>query len=172
MVFELQLVLKKVPRTCRRPIRTAYMAIHITGLCNRKPSLGGEDEIGKVEHLCYEIFQRRKAARRRFVIARLLLWMGIGASVLGAVNPTIEWLAPDFWTSVLAGMPGVVLLLMHIFKYDARAESHKRKQRRLEAVYKGLVFDGGRTKDASALLTIQAEESKNSSGRRGREPPC
>ena len=148
------------------------MAIHITELCDRKPSLGRKEEIDEVEYLCYEIFQCRKAAKRRFVIARLLLWIGIGASVLGAVNPTTEWLAPDVWTSVLAGMPGVVLLLMHRFKYDARAESHKRKQQGLEAVYKGLVFDGGRTKDASALLTIQSEESESSRGRRGREPTC
>ena len=143
------------------------MAIHITELCNRKPSLGGKEEIDAIEYLCYQIFQHRKAAKRRFVIARLLLWMGIGASVLGSVNPTTEWLAPDIWTSVLAAMPGVVLLLMHIFKYDATAESHKRKQQSLEAVYKGLVFDGGRTKDASALLTIQSEELESSRGRAG-----
>ena len=134
------------------------MTIHSTELCSPKPSLGGKEEIDEVEYLCYEIFQRRKIAKRRSIIARLLLGMGIGASVFGAVNPTTEWLAPDVWTSVLAGMPGVVLLLMHIFRYDARAKWHKHKQQSLDALYKHLVFDGGSANETSVLLMIIAEE--------------
>ena len=57
------------------------MTIHSTELCSPKPSLGGKEEIDEVEYLCYEIFQRRKIAKRRSIIARLLLGMGIGASV-------------------------------------------------------------------------------------------
>jgi hypothetical protein len=174
MVFELCQVLETRRAHAGPANWTAWMAARITDLGRQRgsahdsaPNSAEIEEPDAVEYLCYEIFRYRKAAKRRFIVGRFLLSVGIGASVLGIVNSTTGWLAPDAWTSVLAAVPGVVLLLMQIFKYDAGAEWHKRKQQSLEALYKSFVFDGASTEDASALLAIISEELDSARGPRG-----
>jgi hypothetical protein len=150
------------------------MATRITELSRERgaahdsaPNSAEIEDLDAVEYLCYKIFRYRQAAKRRFIVGRFLLCMGIGASVLAIANSTTRWLAPDAWTSVLAAVPGVVLLLMQIFKYDARAEWHKRQQQSLEALYKSFVFDGASTEEASALLATISEELDSARGPRG-----
>ena len=89
----------------------------------------------------------------------------------GTVNPTTKWLASAAWTSVLAAMPGVVLLLMHIFEFDARAEWYKRRQQSWTSLRKPC-FRGEEHQRCIALLTITSEELESSRGRRVWEPPC
>jgi hypothetical protein len=174
MVFELARYSKRAERIAGPAHWTAWMATRITDLSRQRgaahdsaPNSAEIEEPDAVEYLCYEIFRYRKAAKRRFLVGRFLLCVGIGARVLGIVNSTTRWLAPDAWTSVLAAVPGIVLLLTQIFKYDARAEWHKRQQQSLEALYKRFVFDGASPEEASALLATISEELDTSTGPRG-----
>lgn len=174
MVFELCQVLETRRAHAGPANWTAWMAARITDLSRQggsphasAPNSAEIEETDAVEYLCYEIFRCRKAAKRRFILGRFLLCVGIGASVLGIVNSTTRWLAPDAWTSVLAAVPGVVLLLMQIFRYDFRAEWHKCKQQSLEALYKSFIFNGASTEEVSALLAIISEEWDSARGPRG-----
>jgi hypothetical protein len=144
------------------------MAINITQLSeprsaaqDRAPRPGELEEEGAIECLCYQILDQRKIAKHKFIVAQMLFVVAVTASVLGTVNPATRWLAPDVWTSVLAAVPGIVLLTMHIFNYDPRSQSHKRKQQSLEALYKGLVFEGRSVREISALLSVISSEMKN-----------
>jgi hypothetical protein len=148
------------------------MAINITQLSeprkaaqDRAPGPGESEESGAIECLCYQILEHRKAAKRKFILARVLFVVAVTASVLGAVNPATGWLAPDVWTSVLAAVPGIVLLIVHIFNYDPRSQSHKRKQQSLEALYRDLVFKGRSAQETSALLSVISEELEGVRGR-------
>jgi hypothetical protein len=148
------------------------MAINITQL--REPRRAAQDraprsteleESGAIECLCYQILEHRRVAKRKFIVAQVLFVVAVAASVLGAVNPATGWLAPDLWTSVLAAVPGIVLLIMHIFNYDPRSEAHKRKQQSLEAIYRGLVFEGRSAQETSALLSVISEGLEGVRGR-------
>jgi hypothetical protein len=148
------------------------MAINITQLSeprraapDRAPRPGELEESGAIECLCYQILEHRKVAKRKFIAAQVLVVVAVTASVLGAVNPATGWLAHDAWTSVLAAVPGIVLLIMHVFNYNPRSEWHRRTQRSLEALYRGLVFERRSTHEISALLTAISEGVKSSRGR-------
>jgi hypothetical protein len=63
------------------------------------------------------------------------------------------WLIADEWTSILAAIPGMVLLTMNTFKYEERFKWHKLKQLKLEAVQRALIFEGKTVQETSDLLT-------------------
>ena len=147
------------------------MAINITRLSEPRsaaqdrapqPSQSEEDAI---ECLCYQILKQRKAAKNRFAIAQVLFVVAVAASVLGTVNPVTGWLAPDVWTSVVAAVPGIVLLILRVFNYNPRSEWHRRTQRSLEALYRGLVVEGRSAQEISARLSVISEELEGVRGR-------
>jgi hypothetical protein len=93
-------------------------------------------------YLIGESGQREWAARRKSILAHLLFGTAIAASALGTMNPMAGWLIADEWTSILAAIPGMVLLTMNTFKYEERFKWHKLKQLKLEAVQRALIFEG------------------------------
>jgi hypothetical protein len=148
------------------------MAINITQLGEPRsaaqdhaPRPGDLEEGGAIECLCYQILKQRKLAKGKFIVAQALFVVAVAASVLGTMNPVTGWVAPDVWTSVLAAVPGIVLLTMHVFNYDPRSEWHRRTQRSLEALYRGLVFEGRSTREISVLLTAISEGVESSRSR-------
>jgi hypothetical protein len=109
-------------------------------------------------YLDKEIRQHQNAARLKSWTAQILFWGAIASSAIGAVNPDTDWFPSDAATSILAAIPGVVLLIMNTFKYDARSRWHKLKQRKLEGLYRGLAFEKKGTQETSAALTATLEE--------------
>jgi hypothetical protein len=109
-------------------------------------------------YLDKEIRQHQSAARLKSGIAQFLFWGAIAASAIGTVNPATKWFPSEAAISILAAIPGVVLLIMNTFKYDARSKWHKLKQRKLDGLYRGLAFENKGTEETSAALTKALEE--------------
>ena len=113
-------------------------------------------------YLDKEIHQHQNAARVKSFTAQILFWGAIAASAIGTVNPATKWFPSEASISVLSAIPGVVLLIMNTFKYDAKSKWHKLKQRKLEGLYRGLVFEKKGTEECSiALTTILEDLDKN-----------
>jgi hypothetical protein len=110
------------------------------------------------DYLNKEIRQHQNAARFKSGIAQFLFWGAIAASFIGTVNPATKWFPSGAAISILAAIPGVVLLIMNTFKYDARSKWHKLKQRKLDGLYRGLAFENKGTEETSAALTLALEE--------------
>ena len=108
--------------------------------------------------LAKEISEHKWAARVKSWIAQLLFWGAIAASAISTVNAATKWFSSEAATSILSAIPGVVLLIMNTFKYDAKSKWHKLKQRRLEGLYRGLAYENKGTVETSAALTRVLDE--------------
>ncbi len=111
-----------------------------------------------LNYICKEIDQHKWAARWKSGIAQAVVLLAIVTSTLAAVNAaTKSDLFGGVVGIVLAAVPGAALLFARTFKYETRAKWHKLKQRKLEAFYRELKFQGADTADVSRRLSTTLE---------------
>lgn len=92
-------------------------------------------------------------ARANYFFAYVLLAIAVASSVVASIGVASGLLAPAV-AALLAAIPGVVLLTIGTFKFEARADWWYGKHHGLDALYRGLVFEGRTAADVSRDLTV------------------
>jgi len=108
-------------------------------------------------YLSKEIAQHQFTARLKNSTAQLLFLSVIVISALGLVNPGTKWFGTDGLT-VLAVVPGIILLICNTFKFEQGSKWNKLKQRKLEALYRRLVFEDAPIDEISKEVSTELEK--------------
>jgi hypothetical protein len=108
-------------------------------------------------YLQKEIKQHQFSARIKNITAQLLFLLVIIVSGLGLLNSATNWFEKKGLT-VLAVIPGIIVLITNTFKFEARAKWNKLKQRKLEGLYRKLQFENASVEDVSKEMTIELEK--------------
>ena len=104
-----------------------------------------------------EINQHKNAARFKSAITQLLFWISISASALAGLNLATKYFDVT-GVSILATIPGIVLIINNTFKYSAQARWHKLKQKKFLGLRNQLEYEGQSVDVVSKSLTaLEAE---------------
>jgi hypothetical protein len=109
------------------------------------------------KYLDDEIHQHQLAARIKNVLAQLLFLVVIAVSGLGLINESTHWFS-GAELSGLSAIPGIILILTNTFKFEARSKWNKLKQRKLEGLYRKLIFENIPVEQISKEITIELEK--------------
>ncbi len=110
-----------------------------------------------VTYLEKEIKQHESACKIKNVIAQLLFFIIIIVSALGLINPGTDWFTMK-GMSIIAALPGIILIFSNTFKFEARSKWNKLKQRKLEGLLNKLKFEGASVSEISKEMRIQLEK--------------
>jgi len=113
-----------------------------------------------LQELEKEIAQHKAAARFKSAITQILFWTSILASGLAGINIATKWFLVE-GVSILAAIPGVVLLIHNTFNYSAKARWHKLKEKKFLALRNQLKFQNQPADVVSKNLAILEEELEN-----------
>jgi hypothetical protein len=110
-----------------------------------------------VQYLEKEAKQHQTGCRIKNFIAQLLFLTIIIFSALGLVNTGTKFfnLAE---MSVIAAMPGIILILANTFKFDERSKWNKLKQRKLEGLLSKLKFENATVEEISKEMREELEK--------------
>ena len=104
-----------------------------------------------------EISQHQNAARIKGLTAHFLFGVVIVTSAVGLMNAAFNWFSKEVLSGI-AVIPGIALITSSTFKFEARSRWNKMKQRKLEGLYRRLVFENESVSDISKELTKVLEE--------------
>lgn len=110
-----------------------------------------------VRYLEKEIKQHQSACRLKNVIAQLLFLVIIIFSALGLINTGTDWFDIK-QMSIIAAMPGIILIFSNTFKFEARSKWNKLKQRKLEGLLNKLKFEGASVAEISKEMREELEK--------------
>lgn len=99
----------------------------------------------------------RRHARNNYHAAYGTTLIAVGASFIAGLSIAADWLPKD-WLIVIAAIPGGVLILNNSLKFEIRSHWHWRKYYALDAIVRGLDYEGLQEKDASGKLTAVNRE--------------
>jgi hypothetical protein len=96
-------------------------------------------------------------ARVNYFVAYALLAVAVGASATSAIA-----VASDAWTkevnAILASLPGIIVLATSTFRFEARADWWWSKHHAIDALHRGLTFEGKSDSEVSRELTAFLRE--------------
>ena len=122
------------------------------------PNVDSTEKVSKLlKEIEKEINQHKQSARIKGISTQVLFWISILASGLAGVNLATKWFAVE-GVSVLATIPGIVLIINNTFKYSAQARWHKLKEKTFLGLRNQLEFEGKSVAEVSAGFTDAEKE--------------
>jgi hypothetical protein len=110
-----------------------------------------------VKYLEKEAKQHQSACRTKNFLTQLLFFAIIICSALGLVNTKLPFIdLPEM--SIIAAMPGVLLIVSNTFKFSERSKWHKLKQRKLEGLLSKLKFENATVEEISKEMREELEK--------------
>lgn len=106
-------------------------------------------------YLRKEICQHQWAARIKNIVVQLLYLSVIVFYAITALKGYFQLTAEQ--SVAAAAMPGIILLLVNTFRYEEKAKWNKLKQRKLDALYRKLIYEEASEKEISAEMTTALE---------------
>ena len=110
-----------------------------------------------VKYLEKEINQHQSACRFKNVLAQLLFLIIILFSALALINTGTNWFNIKE-LSIIAAMPGIILIFSNTFKFEARSKWNKLKQRKLEGLINKLKFENASVEEISKEMREELEK--------------
>lgn len=110
-----------------------------------------------VNYLEKEIDQHQSACRIKNVLAQLLFLITIVFSALALINTGFDWFNPKE-LSIIAAIPGIILIVSNTFKFEARSKWNKLKQRKLEGLLNKLKFENVSVTEISKEMREELEK--------------
>ncbi|CAC9972517.1 MULTISPECIES: hypothetical protein [Flavobacterium] len=109
------------------------------------------------EYLEKEIRQHQFASRTKNVLAQTLFFLAIITSGICLINVATNWFSKTE-LSAIAAIPGIILLITNTFKFEARSKWNKLKQRKMEGLYRKLIFENATVETISKEITDELEK--------------
>jgi hypothetical protein len=115
-----------------------------------------DPEMMLTEELAQDI-ERRVAgcvfrARANYFFAYLLLTVAVVASAGSAISVAAGGFTPEF-NAIFAALSGIIVLALSTFRFEGRAEWWFTMHHGLDALYRGLKYEGRKAPDISRELT-------------------
>lgn len=147
---------------CGSSVRGVRGLAHIGTACGTAThtcsNICEEAEMNLKEDLAKRVGGCARVARANYYFAYGLLIIAVVASATASIAAASgQWLSNEL-TAVLAALPGVIVLATSTFKFDSRAEWWWSKHHRLDALYRGLAYEGRTDTEVSRELSDVVKE--------------